>query len=111
MRLAEKTFVPSANGQPAQDERRYDTACTPFDRLCATEALSQEQRRELQRRRDTINPRQLRREIYHDLERLFALPGAVPGKVEDVFHTLIPSGRIQRREGWEWSPPATSCLT
>ncbi len=43
----------------------------------------------LQLRIDITNPRQLRRDIYAALDQLFALPGAIPGHVENVFETLL----------------------
>jgi hypothetical protein len=43
-------------GQPSHITRRYDQAQTPFDRLCATGALSDAQRQELQALRDRTNP-------------------------------------------------------
>jgi len=68
--------------------RRHDQARTPFDRLCATEAILPEHREQLEALRDQINPRQLRREIYEAIDHLFSLPGAVPGMPEDVHQTL-----------------------
>jgi IS30 family transposase len=91
MRLAEKTFLPPTEGQPPRVKRRYDTARTPLDRLFATATLSPEEGQTWQQRRDRLNPRQLRREIYQDLDQLLALPGAIPGQVEDVFQTLWPA--------------------
>jgi hypothetical protein len=88
MHLAEKTVIP-VEGQPARVKRRYDQAQTPFDRLCATNAISDENRQTLQALRDQTNPRQLRQEIYDLLDYLFTLPCAVPGVTEDVYQTLL----------------------
>jgi len=87
MRLAEKT-VSRAEGEPGHVKRRYDRACTPFDRLCATQAIPEEWREELEALRNGTNPRQLRREIYDLMDYIAGLPGATPGLTEDVYLTL-----------------------
>ena len=87
MHLTEKTIIP-LEGRSAQVKRRYDPAQTPFDRLCATNALSDTRRQPLQLLRDQTNPRRLRQEIDDLLDHLFTLPGAVPGVTEDVYQTL-----------------------
>lgn len=83
MHLAEKTLVVTADDQPYM-QRRYDTAQTPFDRLCATPAILPARREQLTRLRDATNPRRLRLAIYDQVERLWTLPGATAGVVEDV---------------------------
>lgn len=88
MRLREKLVVPG-EGQSTRVKRRYDQARTPFDRLCATQAISQERREQLEALRDQTNPRQLRREIYALMDDIFSLPGAAPGEVQDVYQTLV----------------------
>jgi hypothetical protein len=87
MRLTAKKLIP-AEGQRSRVKRRYDQARTPFDRLCATKAITPERREQLEALRDQTNPRQLRREIYDLIDYIFSLPGAVPGKTEDVYQTL-----------------------
>jgi hypothetical protein len=87
LHLAAKTLVLSADDRP-HVKRRYDVAQPPFDRLCATTALSPEQRTKLARLRDTTNPRRLRQDIYDRLDRLWTLPGATLGVTEDV-HALL----------------------
>ena len=87
LHLAEKTLVVSAADR-AHVQRRYDVAQTPFDRLCATPALTAERRTKLARLRDTTNPRRLRQDIYDRLDRLWRLPGATAGVTEDV-HALL----------------------
>ena len=101
MRLREKTTSPSlpAEGQPSRIKRRFDRARTPFDRLCETDAISEEQKEQLRTLRDQTNPRQLRREIYQVLDQIFLLPGAVPGETEDVYETLFASTESQEGEG------------
>jgi len=88
MHLAEKLVVP-VEGQAARVIRRYDHAQTPFDRLCATDAISEADRQRLHALRDQTNPRQLRQDIYDLRDHLFTLPCAVPGSTEDVYQTLL----------------------
>jgi hypothetical protein len=87
MHLVEKEVIREA-GQPARVKRRHDEARTPFDRLCQTDAILPDHREQLEGLRDAINPRRLRQEIYDAIEHLFALPGAVPGIVENVYLSL-----------------------
>jgi len=87
MRLAEKEWI-QEEGKPSRLKRRYDEARTPFDRLCATSAISQERRAQLETLRNQTNPRQLRRDIYDLIDYIFSLPGAVSGITEDVHLTL-----------------------
>jgi transposase InsO family protein len=86
MRLDQK--IVNAENETRHIKRRYDQAQTPFDRLCATTAISPERRMELEMLRDQTNPRQLRQEIYDMIDALFALPGALPEQSEDVYQTL-----------------------
>jgi hypothetical protein len=88
MRVSEKIWL-REEGQPTRVKRRYDTAATPFDRLCATQALDPEWREQLERLREQTNPRQLRQEIYDLIDYISSLPSAVPGKTEDVRLTLM----------------------
>ncbi len=88
MHLTEKLVVP-VEGQATRMIRHYDPAQTPFDRLCATDAISDADRQRLQALRDQTNPRQLRQDIYNLLDHLFTLPYAVPGSTEDVYQTLL----------------------
>lgn len=88
LRLIEKTYVPATTEQPARLKRKY-SALTPWQRLCATKVVLADVRQLLQLRIDITNPRQLRQDIYAALDQLFALPGAIPGHVENVFETLL----------------------
>jgi hypothetical protein len=101
MRLNEKTTSPwpLAEGQPLRIRRRFDQARTPFDRLCETEAISEQQKHQLRTLRDQVNPRQLHRELYQLLRQISCLPGAVPGQTEDVYETLFIPLQIQKGEG------------
>jgi hypothetical protein len=87
MHLKEKVVTP-LQGQLAHVKRRYDEAQTPFDRLCATQAISDPLRQQLDSLRTQTNPRQLRQDIYALIDHLFALPVAIPGTTQDVFQTL-----------------------
>jgi hypothetical protein len=89
MRLCEKTWI-QEEGHPSRVKRRFDKAATPFDRLCATKAISQERKEQLENLRDQTNPRQLRQEIYDLLDYIASLPCALPGVTEDVRRTLSP---------------------
>lgn len=84
MRLVEKTLVVAAADDRPHVQRRYAAAQTPFERLCATQAILPDRRTKLERLRDATNPRRLRRDIYDRLEQLWTLPGATAGGVEDV---------------------------
>ena len=99
MRLAEKTSI-REEGQPSRVKRRFDQAATPFDRLCATNAISEELAGELRIVREQTNPRQLRQEINELLAYIAALPCAIPGVTEDVRRTLttgLKEGAAQLR--------------
>jgi len=86
MRLAEKTVVKEAD-QPTRIKRRFDLAQTPFDRLCATHVLIDQQEVALRTLREQTNPRQLRQAIHQAIPALFALPGAGEGCTENIFQT------------------------
>jgi len=72
MRLAEKTWI-REEGQPSRAKRRFDKAATPFDRLCATQAISEELAEQLRALREQTNPRQLRQQINKLIDRIAAL--------------------------------------
>jgi hypothetical protein len=95
LHLVEKEVIPIP-GQLARVKRRFDQAQTPFDRLCATDAIAEADRQRLQALRDQTNPRQLRRAIYSLLDQLFALPPAVPGSSQDVFKTMLTPTIFQK---------------
>jgi hypothetical protein len=100
MRLVEKTVDPSppGEGQASRIRRRFDRARTPLDRLCETDAISEQQKAQLRALHDQTNPRQLHREIYQLLDEIFLLPGATPGETEDVYETLFAPVEIQEGE-------------
>ena len=87
MRLCSKEYQTLEDGS-LRLRRQFDDARTPYDRLAATQSLSPERKEALLALRSKTNPRQLRREIYADLDALFALPCAVPSVTEDVLETL-----------------------
>jgi hypothetical protein len=96
MRVAHKRVL-SEPGQRTRIQRRYDAARTPFDRLCATEALSPQQRARLTALRDQTNPRLLLAEIQAQLEYIFSLPCAQPDETHIAYDTLtqIPDPRLE----------------
>jgi len=87
MHLVHKT-ISFPQGKPTRVKRIHDQARTPFDRLCDTDAISQQCRERLQALRARTNPRRLRQEIYDLIDHIFSLAGAVPGITENVFLTL-----------------------
>jgi hypothetical protein len=100
MRLTEKQWIREED-QPARIKRVYDKAQTPFDRLCATQAISSERKATLQTLREQTNPRRLRQEIYDLIDFIFSTPGAQPGITEDVRRTLsnLSDDYSSRKEG------------
>ena len=66
MHLSEKTVV----GDKVR--RKWDQACTPFERLKATGKLSAQQEQRLQTLYEQTNPRNLREEIYQRLAQLWS---------------------------------------
>lgn len=95
MHLVEKEIV-RENGQFTRVRRRYDDAATPFDRLCKAKGILPAHQEQLETLRDSINPRQLRLEIYDAIEQLLSLPCAVPGTTENVYFTLCNNGKIRK---------------
>ena len=74
MQLVAKETCPGEDGQPARVKRRFDRARPPLDRLCETGVLPEPKQRELLALRETINPLQLREEIYQSvMEELFSV--------------------------------------
>jgi uncharacterized protein (DUF2236 family) len=87
IRLTEKKVTTSTGGT-WRVPRRFDRPRTPFQRLCATQAIPPSKREELQQLRLKTNPRRLHTEVYELLQRLFSLPNASPGVRENVLETL-----------------------
>ena len=87
IRLSEKKVTTGTDGT-WRVQRRFDQPSTPFQRLCATSAISALKREELEQLRLRTNPRRLRVEIYELLQELFSLPNASPGVTENVLETL-----------------------
>ena len=88
MRMSEKIIDHTSEDNALRVKRRYDNARTPFDRLCATQAISGQHRKQLAILREQTSIIQLREEIYGLMDSLFSLPNAVPGSTEDVYQTL-----------------------
>jgi len=87
MRLCGKEYRTLEDGS-LRLHRHFDSARTPFDRLAPTPIFSLERKDALATLRRSLNPRHLRREIYADLDALFALPCATPGVTENVLDAL-----------------------
>jgi hypothetical protein len=77
MHLNDKQVLPQATGMP-KVRHLYDSARTPCERLCATDAIDQQAKNKLTALRDATNPRQLRRDIYRLLDELWMLVQQVP---------------------------------
>jgi hypothetical protein len=92
MRLKEKIVFTDQQGKKRM-RRRFDTAQTPFERLCATGVLSSEEQARWCAYRDSVNPRQLRRTIYAQIDSLSRMPGAQAGVPVDVRDALIDLSR------------------
>ena len=85
MRLSEKHFA------EGRCKRIYDSATTPFDRLCRTKVLSPEKQDELLALRRSTNPVQLRNKIQDLIDKISGLPAAAAaGSAEDVHLSLLP---------------------
>lgn len=106
LRLSDKTVVSDATGRFVRVKRRFDTAQTPFDRLCASGLLDPQQRDRLTALRHSLNPRQLRRDIYQLLDQLWTLPLARPAVTQDVFLTLF-----QPTDSWKGEAIAPATLS
>jgi hypothetical protein len=98
LRLEHKALCTADDGSTRM-RRRYGPARTPFERLCATNVLSDEQRQRLESLRDQTNPRRLHDEIHDLIQNLFSLPGARPGRTENVLDTLTMSQPPQKGVG------------
>ena len=80
--------------QGARSRRVYDRAQTPYQRLCATGALSADARRHLEALYQSLNPLQLRRALERELDRLWAHaapdPRRAPGDTQ-IATPFLPS--------------------
>lgn len=81
----QKLVSKTRNG--ARTRRYYDAPQTPYQRLCAAGVLSPAGRAELDALYASLNPRQLRRDIERQLERLWAL--AAPDPLRADSHTSV----------------------
>jgi hypothetical protein len=88
MRMAEKVSITATDDRPGRIQVRYDRTRTPFDRLCETDAIGDQQRKQLMALCQIINPCRLRQEIYALCDELFSLPNAVAGVTENVHQSL-----------------------
>ena len=90
LRLSSKQTIPADDHHPARIHRKY-SAQTPWQRICATEALDHDVQDMLQLRINLTNPRLLWRQIYADLDTLYLLHVKTSNIPENVFETLADS--------------------
>lgn len=88
LRLTEKIVCPASDDQPTRHKRRFSPAQTPLDRLLASAGPPTTAVQRWLALRQATNPRQLRHDLYRQLEVLFTLPPASPDLRQDVFATL-----------------------
>lgn len=75
----------------ARTRRSYDTAQTPYQRLCATGILAPAMHTDLATLYASLNPAQLRRDLERELERLWALAAPDPHRPAATTQTATPS--------------------
>lgn len=93
LKQIDKQYLPSTATRQGYIKRIHDPARTPLDRWSDLDPNS-EAAQALCHQRDKLNPRELRRTIYRDLDHLFAYPAATPGQVENIFETLADPDRF-----------------
>ncbi|MCI0343967.1 MAG: hypothetical protein L0221_00800, partial [Chloroflexi bacterium] len=81
----------------ARTRRYYDTAQTPFQRLCATSPLSPDKRAELESVYAALNPLQLRRDLERELDRLWTLAAPDPQRLGG--HTWVAAPTLKSSPG------------
>jgi hypothetical protein len=95
MHLVDKEIV-REDGEVTRVKRRHDEARTPFDRVCETGAILPAHRQQLEALRNSINPRQLRDDIYRAMDDIFDMPCAEPGSRQNVRDTLAKNLECER---------------
>lgn len=100
MRLSQKEMVLMDDGS-YRLRRHYGQAQTPFDRLCATDAIREQTRQALEQLRREINPRKLRVQILEQADAILRMPGAKePPRSQNVYLTLhIPAQAVASPAG------------
>lgn len=97
MRLKDKEHI--ADNGHSRTKRRFHPAQTPLQALLKRDVVPAERQTQMETIRRQVNPRQLRQQIYEGIDELFTLPGAAPGKTEDVFKTLLKEGAVGAQYG------------
>ena len=103
LHLSAKTLV-VCEGQRPHVKRRYDTASTPFDRLCSARIIPAESLQPLAHLRQQTNPRQLHQQVHSLLAYVLALPTAdSPQNVRETVAALAapvpwPTGALAPTE-------------
>jgi len=91
LRLSHKEIIPQEEGT-YRVRHQYGPASTPFDRLCATQAISREKKEALTQLRERTNPRRLRGEIRELADAILRMPGAAKSsQAQNVYLTLYRS--------------------
>jgi hypothetical protein len=85
LHITAKTLVVNDDQRP-HVKRRYDTASTPFDRLCQANRLPAARQPALEQLRQQTNPRRLHQQVYTLLADVLARPAA--DSPQDVRETL-----------------------
>ena len=100
MRLTQKETIMLGDGS-YRLRRRYGQPQTPFDRLCATDAIAEETRQALQQQRQVINPRKLRVQILEKADAILRMPSAKESpRSQNVYLTLhIPAQVVATAAG------------
>jgi hypothetical protein len=89
LRMSRKEILPQADGT-SRVRHRYGPARTPFHRLCATEAVSQEEREALSQLRTRTNPRSLRVGTRQLADAILRMPNAAKSaEAQNVYLTLF----------------------
>ncbi len=89
LRMSCKEILPQADGT-SRVRHRYGPARTPFHRLCATEAVPQEETEALSQLRTRTNPRWLRVETRELADAILRMPNAANSpEPQNVYLTLF----------------------
>jgi hypothetical protein len=83
MRLEEKGLVVGRDGSK-RVKHKFGDAQTPLERLCKTDAISNQAKERLMELRDQTNPRQLRRQIYQLLDGILRRAERAGDRAEEL---------------------------
>ncbi|MCJ7556242.1 MAG: transposase family protein [Gammaproteobacteria bacterium] len=95
LKQIDKVWVLPTAARQGYIKRTHDAARTPLERFSDLDNPGYTaQYQALCRERETLNPRQLRRDIVKALDHLFAYPNAASSQVENVYETLADPERF-----------------